>query len=323
MQDALINQLRIHTQQRIENNKKTVWANIRPEILHRISYLEPRRLASHYFFSEDSPIFMSLHDENGNSNNHYHDFFEMNYVLSGQPITIVDGHEIQLEPGQLILLNPKAIHSFKQSRDGEDFILNIGFPIDIFQKHIFLPFLNDAVLNSFFIRYRVENSQHPSFIYLKSLDERVDYFVELLTNEYLSPKSYNKIVVESLITLLFSYILRSYNSQIVAPDNPINPILDYIYQHYQDCTIETLAQHFNYHPKYLSALIHKHTNTTYRDLLTKIKLQNSQNYLLYTDYTIEQIVELIGYKEKSSFYSGFKKQFNTSPGDYRKTQVNR
>lgn len=322
MEEKLIEQLRIHSQQRIENNKQTVWANIRPDILHRISYLEPRRIASHYFFAEDSPIFMSLHDENGNDNNHYHDFFEMNYVLSGNPITVVDGHEIILEPGQLVLMNPKAVHHFKRCKDGSDYILNIGFPVDTFQKHVFLPFLNDPVLNAFFTRYRIENSQHPSFIYLRSLDDRVENLIELLTNEYLTPKSYNKVVIESLITLLFSFILRSFDSQLQEESNPISQVLDYMYQHYQHCTIETLASQFNYHPKYLSALIRKHTDQTYRELLTKIKLQNSQHYLLYTDYPIEQIVDLIGYKEKSSFYAGFRKQFHISPGDYRKSHAN-
>jgi AraC-like DNA-binding protein len=80
----------------------------------------------------------------------------------------------------------------------------------------------------------------------------------------------------------------------------------------------SVADHFNYHPKYLSSLLHKQTGQTFRDLIVHIKLQNALNYLLYTDYSIEQIVDLIGYKDKSSFYSLFKKEYSMSPDRYRK-----
>lgn len=323
MEKLIIEQLKAHTQNQTELNKKTVWSKVRPEILHKISIAEPMCLSSVFFFEDGSPLFMTFHTEEGNQNHHYHDFFELNYVLSGYPIGVIDGHEIQLEPGQLYMMNPNAVHYFKSYNDTDDLILNIGFPVETFQKHVFLPFLHDPILNSFFIRYKIENSQHPSFIYLKALDERVDYFIDLMTNEYLAPKSYNRVVIESLITLLFSFILRSYDSHLINHNDAINPVIDYLYQNYRDCTIESVAAHFNYHPKYLSTLIHQHTNQTYRNLITKIKLQNSQHYLLYTDYTIEHIVDLIGYKEKSSFYNSFKKQYHVSPGDYRKTQTHR
>ena len=86
---------------------------------------------------------------------------------------------------------------------------------------------------------------------------------------------------------------------------------------HKSVTLQTLATHFNYHPKYLSSLLHKQNGQSFRDLLVKIKLQSAANYLTYTNNSIEQIVELIGYKDKSSFYIMFKKEYGSSPNTYR------
>lgn len=309
------------TKKILQAHKERVWPDTNEQLLYKISQHTPQCLYASYFLTDSAPLFMSFHDAAGNANHHYHDFFEINYVIKGNPIGVIDGYELSLKPGNLYIMNPNAVHYFKAYEDDKDLVLNIVLPKDTFHRSIFLPLLGDPVLNAFFIRYRVENSQQPSFIYLEKLDPYIDYIFEMLIKEYLEKNHYTKVVIEALVTLLFSFILRSYDSHTKNKDNPIGDILDYIYQNYQHCSMEVLAEVFNYHPKYLSTLIRKYTGFTYRNLITRIKLQSSQHYLLYTDYTIEQIVAEIGYKEKSSFYNSFKKHYHKSPAEFRKAHL--
>jgi AraC-like DNA-binding protein/mannose-6-phosphate isomerase-like protein (cupin superfamily) len=273
--------------------------------------------ASSVFKDATTSLFLSFHPESSNDMKHFHDFFELIYVCKGTPVGVINDQEIQLEEGDLCIMNPNAVHYFKKYTEDTDLIMNIVLPKNLFQKSIFRILFNDPVLNAFFIRYRLENEAQPSFLYLPVRDMDIDLLLGLLVKEYLNKKEYSHMMIETLLTLIFSYLLRSYKSQTKPRNSIMADILDYIYLNHKTISMKSLSDHFNYHPKYLSSFIHKQTGQTFRDLIVKIKLQSAANYLIYTNHSIEQIVELIGYKDKSSFYSMFKKEYGISPAIYR------
>ncbi len=278
---------------------------------------QPVCLSADYFLPHEEPVFISVHRDDSNKNVHYHDFFEINYVIRGRPVGIIDGYEIQFGQGNLLLMNPNAVHFYRKYRDGEDVILNIVLPVETFRKTVYLPLLSDKSLNAFFIRYKVENQKRSSSIFLPEVSDVLEQVIEMLIREYLEKKSFGPVIIESLITLLFSHILRDYGASPVVKESPVNDILNYIYRHYNQCGLNDLADKFGYHPKYLSSLIRRHTGRSYRQLLVDIRLQNAAQYLLHSDRTIDEVFEVIGYQDKSSFYQSFKKQFGLSPGRYR------
>lgn len=318
MNQELINRLWMHTDKTDEENEIKFREKYSAEWIRNPMPEFPPLLSAELFLSDaSSPIFMSLHHEEANRNRHAHDFFELIYVCKGHPIGVINDQEIELREGNLCIMNPNAVHFFKRYSEATDLILNIVLPKELFQKSFFRILSGDPVLNSFFIRYRLENENQPSFLYLQHLDKDIDHFIETLVKEYLDKMQYSQVIIESLLTLIFSFILRNYKENSSHGNNAMTEIIDYIYMNYQTVTMNHIAEQFNYHPKYLSALIHKQTGQTFRNLIVNIKLQNALNYLLYTDYSIDQIVDLIGYKDKSSFYHLFKKEYGLTPADYR------
>jgi AraC-like DNA-binding protein len=319
MDENLIEELWKHTDRTDEENEKKFSNEIPPEELRRSLSKTPQLLPASFFFKDStSSLFMSFHHEEANSMKHYHDFFELIYVCKGNPIGVINDQEINLQKGNLCIMNPNAVHYFKKYSEASDLILNIVLPKDLFLKSIFRILFNDQVLNAFFIRYRIENEKQPSFLYLQHLDVNIHHFLEILLKEYLNKKEYSHVIIESLLTLIFSFALRNYKESSNHSNSVIADIIDYIYLNFQSITMESVAAYFNYHPKYLSTLIHKHIGQSFRELVVNIRLQNSTNYLLYTDYTIQQIAELVGYRDKSSFYSLFRKEYGISPTEYRK-----
>ncbi len=317
MDQALIDELWKRTRRKIHENKTGIWADVNSHLIYKISQFKPVGFSLSSFMSEDEVIFLSFHDDEGNNLAHYHDFFEINYVIKGNPVGVIDGQEIHYKEKGLSIMNPNAVHYYKDYKDNRDLILNIVIPYRVFEKEIYHPLLNDQILNAFFIRYRVENSKNPSFIYIDQVELHVQNIIEMLVNEYLYKRNYSLVAIESLLTLLFSFILRNSQNDKSGKDNPASEIIEYIYQNYQTCSLKKVAKAFNYHPKYLSSIIHNQTGQSYRNLITKIRLQNAQHYLLYTELTIEAIASKVGYKEKSSFYGSFKKQFKMSPNNFR------
>ncbi len=311
MDQKLIRQLWEHTDRIDEENAKE-------QVNNEFTTYPPLLPASSFFRDTATSLFLSFHHETANNMKHYHDFFELIYVCKGNPIGVINDQEIPLAKGNLCIMNPNAVHYFKQYSEATDLIMNIVLPKNLFQKSIFRILFNDPVLNAVFIRYRLENEAQPSFLYLPILDVNIDQLLELLLKEYLNKKEYSHVIMEALLTLIFSFLLRSYKSQSKPGNSNMADILDYIYLNHRSVSMMSLSAHFNYHPKYLSSLIHKHTGQSFRELIVKIKLQSAANYLLYTNHSIEQIVELIGYKDKSSFYNMFKKEYRVSPSVYRK-----
>lgn len=57
---------------------------------------------------------------------------------------------------------------------------------------------------------------------------------------------------------------------------------------------------------------------TFTEKLLDIKLEHAKRLLVTTDITVQEIVELIGFSEKSYFYRCFKKAFAMTPNQYRK-----
>lgn len=319
MNEKLINQLWNHTNHMEEENMAKYAIHEKTSRVSKTKSNDPPLLPANLFLPDaSSTIFMSFHQENGNANVHSHDFFELIYVCKGTPVSVINNQEVKLQEGNLCIMNPNAVHHFKKYYQETDLILNIVLPKDLFQKSLFPILFQDSLLNAFFIRYQIENENQPSFLTLFHLDKDIDHLIEILLKEYLDKRQYSQVIIESLLTLIFSFILRNYTDKTSHDNIAMTQIMNYIYMNYQTVSLELLAQHFNYHPKYLSALIHKITGQTFRKLIMNIKLQNAMNYILYTDHTMEVIVELIGYKDKSSFYALFKKEYGVSPGEYRK-----
>jgi YesN/AraC family two-component response regulator len=319
MDSKLIEQLWHHTHQTDKNNLERYYNFRKEKEVTKSNPKGPNLLPSELFLSEhSSSIFMSFHQENSNENIHSHDFFELIYVCQGTPVSVINNQEIFLEKGNICVMNPNAVHYFKKYSEKTDLILNIVLPKNLFQKSLFPILFQDSLLNAFFIRYQLENENEPSFLTLFQLDQDVDHLIELLLKEYLNQGQYSQVVIESILTLIFSFILRNYKDKTSHDNHAMTRIMDYIYMNYQTVSLEYVAKKFNYHPKYLSTLIHKATGQTFRSLIMNIKLQNAMNFILYTDHTMEEIVELVGYKDKSSFYALFKKVYGMSPGEYRK-----
>lgn len=129
--------------------------------------------------------------------------------------------------------------------------------------------------------------------------------------------------IECYLALLFSELLREYQSTIDKENynnmgnNNLSDILAYINTHKATATLSSVAEHFHYSSSYLSTLIKKHTNKSFSDILQQGKLEEACHYLTNTDLSIDEIVQVLGYYDKSYFYRIFKKKYLVTPIQYK------
>ena len=78
-----------------------------------------------------------------------------------------------------------------------------------------------------------------------------------------------------------------------------------------------LSDLLNYSGDYLNRISKKYTGMTLYEYGMTFCLRKAEYYLLKTDYSISQIVSLLGFTNRTHFYSIFHNKYNMTPKDYR------
>lgn len=96
-------------------------------------------------------------------------------------------------------------------------------------------------------------------------------------------------------------------------------IIEYIQNNYSKAiSLKGLAREFNISYSYLSAYLSSHMSQGINDYLNTIRIEKAKELLVYTEDTLANIAQSIGYTDQSYFGKVFKKQTNLSPLAYRK-----
>ncbi len=81
--------------------------------------------------------------------------------------------------------------------------------------------------------------------------------------------------------------------------------------------VSLVAEKFQYNEKYISSCITKETGTPLKKHLKAELIKRAKHMLEYTDYSVSQISEMLGYSDAHSFSHVFKNTEQISPKAYR------
>ena len=81
---------------------------------------------------------------------------------------------------------------------------------------------------------------------------------------------------------------------------------------------DSLAKHFHISKTQMYNLFKKVMGLTANDFLIECRITSAKNYLINTEYSVEMVGELVGYRNISSFSRIFKAVSGCSPLQYRK-----
>ena len=95
-------------------------------------------------------------------------------------------------------------------------------------------------------------------------------------------------------------------------------ILDFYFgECYKSLTLSELAEKLNVSQRQLNRIIKTFYNTTFKEKLISIKIQNAVHLLQTTTMTAEEIAEAVGFSSPSYFFRVFKKHCKMSPMQYK------
>ena len=77
------------------------------------------------------------------------------------------------------------------------------------------------------------------------------------------------------------------------------------------------ATSLNVSRTYLSRMIRQVSGKTVNDYIKEVLYRDARRLLIFTDLTVKEIAEQLGFSDQSSFGKFFKKESGTSPANFR------
>ena len=126
-----------------------------------------------------------------------------------------------------------------------------------------------------------------------------------------------------MLYLLFTYFKQVKNQAIIKSQKymeRIQKVMNYVEEHYQEpVTLCQVAAHFNLSMEYLARDFKKHTGSTFREYLDKVRLNHAFELLYGTDYSMLEVAMMSGFADVRSFIKSFKKEHGMTPYQFKKS----
>lgn len=255
---------------------------------------------------------------------HFHNFFEITYVLKGQCTFLFEGESATLKEGDLCIVSPLSGHSLPL--EPGCLALSIVVRKTTFDT-MFGNLLAKKDLLSLFFRNSLYEVRRANYILLNTGKDLMPYHAiqELAYECNLTDDTANTCAV-SLLNLFLARSLRAASAQVTLRhyegyserDFNFTLVLQYIQQNYRTVTLASLASAFHFSETYLSKLIRKKMNQSFTDVLRTLKMGHAMEYLMNTSMKISEIADAVGYDSVDHFSRTFRKLYGVPPQEYKK-----
>ncbi|HEY4430895.1 MAG TPA: AraC family transcriptional regulator [Paenibacillus sp.] len=247
---------------------------------------------------------------------HYHDTYEIYYLLAGERSYYINNLIYTLRKGDLIFINKNELHRTTSKGSASHERILINFEEVFLQKtlanyDLIFPFLT---AQSLLLRPGV----HDQGI--------IEYILFTLLKEQEERRSQHIPYLQTLLIQLFIEMNRvqEISREPIAPESSekqlkVYEIIDYLHAHYADkLTLVQLSETFFISSTYLCRLFKQTTGFTIIEYLNYIRIKEAQRLLQSTDAKVTTIAENTGFDSIAHFGRVFKQIVNRSPLQYRK-----
>lgn len=274
------------------------------------------------YFSENSDIVITKNLRYTHVREHQHTFFEIMYLLNGECRNVVDGSLIEMKQGDFCIIPPQVVHTI--CVDSDSVLVNILIRTSTFTE-AFLPMLRGSnILADFFNEILYSGNYKKYLLFHTGSDETVlDFILQMYQEQSQHRKHYGEIM-NGLLIALSGKLLQLHEGDVEYPASYVEKhdivpkILGYIRKNCTTVTLADCAAHFHFNSQYLSALLKKHTNHTFSDVLKEERMHLAAELLKKTDQSVKEIALETGYQDGAYFMKVFKKYFGCTPSDFRK-----
>lgn len=253
-------------------------------------------------------------------------YLEMKYIYSGSCIAVLNDKEISLFTGDLLLLEQGSQHSILPAKKN-DLIFNFQMDCSYFSQSFIHKFESSDIISNFLANAIDDSTRHTNYCLFKNRrDDSADirFLIESILCEYLDPGACYQTILDASFLILFGKLVQRYmanQEDSFQRDNKsyITEIIVYIRENCSEIkSLQEVATHFGYNPDYLSKLLKRSVNHSYKELITTFCLEKALELLTHTTIPVYEIAQNCGFSNLTFFYQKFQEQYHCSPAEYRK-----
>lgn len=246
---------------------------------------------------------------------HWHNEYELVYVLRGTIIIGVDFETRKLKQGDIAVYHAGQIHFLDANTEEGSLTLIMIYHPD------YIP--NVASNRSYRSPFIDEEARKQGIIPEDQLAWLYDC-IERIGQETDLRKPYTlELVISclSIITVILNRYFTKENLSYPAKGNTLSiaqQAITYINGNSEfDLTLELVAHHLSVSPHYLSRLFKRATGQTFKAYLNGIRVRRAYNQIMNTDRSILDIALECGFNSVRTFNRVFKSQYNKTPKEVR------
>lgn len=249
---------------------------------------------------------------------HTHDYVEMVYMCAGETRHIINGTELTLHTGELLLLGQHAKQEIRAAKE-TDIAVNFIVRPEFFSG--ILPYMGESETPLHrFIFSCLYGENEAGFLHFHVTDVLpIQNLIENLLFTLLEEIPNRRGILQMTMGLLFAQLLNHTESLSFSSgeQSAVVAVLRYIEGNYCHGSLTEIAQQLHYEAHTLSRLIRKKTGKNYTELLQEKRLSQAAWKLKNTDARVEEIALSVGYENQTYFHRLFARHFGCSPKKYR------
>lgn len=261
---------------------------------------------------------------------HRHDYFELSIVASGSIEMQIETQRILCQVGDVIMVN-------RNTRHAEDILRNATLYTIELSKDYLLRWSNadelftymDGTQNQFFSRnLDDEIKRNKDFIACRYQGDRsntaiIDVF-DQITNELETKRPGFQLMVRALIYRLFATLSSPEEYACTYVDlgfdggeslaNTAKQLLD---KTKRRISHTELSAHLHYSSTHINRVFKKHFGESIKEYNRKIYMREAAKLLTSTSMSIQEIINEIGFDNRTHFYKLFFESYQMTPAEYR------
>lgn len=238
---------------------------------------------------------------------HWHNCYEIEYVISGTLKEIINGHVYEVSSGDLCVITPNDYH--KVDRDNNELLIcNIMF--------------NEGLINENLLSKLETKPIQTDVIAKLSPEERsiVDFFIGSIETELKNKKQDCELVVRYLINIILAIGIRSgmKNSGIIGDYYKIRKAIRFIKSNFEKpLGLKTVAEEVGFEPNYFSYQFSKNMGVSFKTFVNEVRLNYAARKLEESAMPITEIAFNSGFGSVATFNRQFMKRYGLTPSNYR------
>lgn len=252
---------------------------------------------------------------------HNHNYVEMIYMCSGSTHHVINGEDVILKQGELLILNQNAVQEIYPAGEG-DVAVNLIILPEFFDYGLKMIETEENQLRDFIVDCLRGENHSAGYLHFKvaevlPVQNLLENLIWTIVNKQPNKRSINQATMGLLFLQLMNHMDKMETDAASEQQKFIIQVLSYVEEHYKSGELTELAEELHFDIYWLSKEIRKRTGKTYTDLVQAKRLSQAAYLLRTTAMNVIDISMAVGYDNISYFHRIFQKKYGMTPRRYR------